>query len=95
MRRQALTSDRAEAIALAGLSMLAGDPERIARFFALSGLDPADIRQLAMSATFQCAVLAHIRGDETLLLAFAANQDIDPLAIGEAERILSGEPGRA
>lgn len=90
MRRPAMTREDAEAIALAGLTMLAGEPERMGRFFGLSGLDPAEIRQLATSAAFQTAVLAHIRGDESLLLAFAANQALDPAQVAQAEAILSG-----
>ena len=91
MRRPPLNRQDAEAIAFAGLSMLAAEPERMMRFFSLSGLDPANIRELARLPAFQAAVLAHIRGDESLLLAFAANQGIDPVDVGKAEAVLSGE----
>jgi len=90
MRRPALSQDDAESIAYAGLAMMAGEPERMARFMSLSGLDPAQIRQLAATRAFQTAILAHIRGDESLLLAFAANQGIDPSQVELAEVVLSG-----
>ena len=89
-QRLTLSQPAAEAIAYAGLTMLAGEPERMARFFSLSGIDPAEIRQLAGTPAFQASVLDHIRGDESLLLAFCANQNIDPLDVGRAEALLSG-----
>lgn len=92
MRRQAVSREDAEALAMAGLGMLAEDPARIARFFSLSGLDPSQIRELALTPAFQTAVLTHIRGDESLLLAFAANLGIDPARIADAELLLSGQP---
>ena len=92
MRRPPMTMEAARSIAFGGLGMLAEDPDRIARFFNLSGLDPAQIRELAGTPAFQAAVLAHIRADETLLLTFAANQAIDPEDVGRAEHLLSGEP---
>lgn len=85
-----LSKPAAEAIAYAGLSMLADEPERMARFFSLSGIDPRHIRKLAGTPAFQAAVLDHIRRDETLLLAFCANHRIDPLDVGRAERLLTG-----
>jgi hypothetical protein len=91
MRKPAMTRDEAEAIAYAGLAMLAGEQERMGRFFGLSGLDPAQIRELAPTAAFQTALIAHIRGDESLLLAFAANQGLDPAQVGQAEQLLSGQ----
>ena len=89
MRKQAMTREDAEAIATAGLAALAENPERIARFFALSGLDPSQIRTLAPLPDFQAAVLAHIRADESLLLTFAANLGIDPPRIEQAETLLA------
>ena len=92
MRRQAMSREEAEAIALAGLATLAQDPNRIARFFALSGLEPSQIRELATTPSFQTAVLGHFRGDESLLLVFAANLGIDPARVADAEALLSGRP---
>jgi len=92
MRRKAVSRDDAEAIALSGLAMLADDPARMERFLALSGVAPGDIRAVASTAAFQLAVLGHIRSDESLLLSFAANNGIDPEAVGEAERVLGAPP---
>ncbi len=90
MRRHAMTTEEAQAIALAGLAVLADQPERIGRFLSVSGVAPGDIRALAGTAAFQTAVLTHIRADESLLLVFAAQLGIDPARIGEAEAQLSG-----
>lgn len=94
MRRHAMTAEEAEAIALAGLAVLADQPERIGRFLSVSGVAPGDIRTLAATSAFQAAVLTHIRADESLLLVFAAQLDIDPATVGDAEAKLSGQPVR-
>ena len=94
MRLPKMNLDEAETIAAAGLTLLAEVPERAGRFLALSGLDPANLRQIASTAAFQCAVLTHIRGDESLLLVLAARLGIDASRIADAERLLSGDDGR-
>jgi len=94
MRRPPVALEEAETIALSGLAMLADAPERMGRFFELSGLDATQIRELATTAAFQTAVLAFIRSDESLLLAFASNLGIDPARVADAEVLLSGSPAR-
>ena len=91
MRRDAMSREDAEAIALAGLGVLAEDPSRIGRFFSLSGLDPSQIRELALTPAFQTAVLTHIRADESLLLTFAANLGIEPAKVAAAETLLASQ----
>ena len=91
MRRQAVSREDAEGLAMAGLGMLAEDPARMARFFSLSGLDPSQIRELALTPAFQTAVLTHIRSDESLLLTFSANLGIEPTQVADAEALLSGQ----
>ena len=90
MIRRRLSQEDAEAIAVAGLALLANEPERLDRFLALSGLVPTEIRALAATAAFQAAVLAHIRADESFLLMFAANIGIPPELVGQAEALLGG-----
>ncbi len=93
MRQQKMTDEVAEEIAIAGFGLLAEEPERTMRFLALSGLDPANLREIAATRDFQTAVLAHIRGDESLLLVLAARLGIDANRVSEAERQLSGAAG--
>ena len=42
----------AEAIAINVLKFLAGRPEELGRFLTLSGIDPADLRELAADTQF-------------------------------------------
>ncbi len=89
-RKPPLSRKEAEEIAIRALSFLAGDPERISRFMALSGMDPADIAENASSAFFQTALLEHLLSDETLLLTFCGNENIAPELIAPAHHILGG-----
>ena len=88
MRRNVLTREDAEGIALAALQFLAREPERIGRFLALSGVDPADLRASAGTPAFQQAVLSHLMDDESLMLVFASEQGIKPERIVLAEQLL-------
>jgi hypothetical protein len=80
----------AETVAIDALGFLAAEPERLARFLALSGLGPHNLRQAAVSPGFLAAVLDHLAADEPLLLAFAAAQGISPAAVIRARDTLSG-----
>jgi hypothetical protein len=82
----------AESVAIAALGFLAAEPERLARFLALSGLGPHSLRQAATSPGFLAAVLDHFAADERLLVAFAADQGVDPGAVIGARDTLSGRP---
>jgi len=82
--------DGAETIAIAALGFLAAEPERLARFLALSGLGPHNLRQAATTPGFLGAVLDHLAADERLLVAFAAAQGVEPGAVTGARDALSG-----
>ena len=83
-------AEAAESLAIQALGFLAGDPERLARFLALSGLGPHNLRQAAASRGFLVAVLDYLAADEPLLVAFAAQQALDPAAVIAARVKLSG-----
>ena len=85
----------AESVAIAALGFLAADPERLARFLALSGLGPHNLRQAATSPGFLAAVLDHLAADERLLVAFAAAQNVDPATVTSARDTLSGPPAES
>jgi hypothetical protein len=80
----------AEKVAIDALGFLAGDPERLARFLALSGLGPHNLRQAATAPGFLAAVLDYLAADEPLLLAFAAARGIAPALVTGARDKLSG-----
>ncbi len=82
----------AEQLAIDALSWLAGEPDALARFLALSGIGPGDIRQAAKDPAFLCGVLDFFVGDEPRLMAFAADAGIKPERIVEACRTLGGSP---
>lgn len=78
-------------IAIAAFAHIAEDPERVERFAALSGLDPAGMREAARLPGFFPAVLDYFAGHEPDLLAFAAASGIDPARIAAARQILNPE----
>ena len=82
----------AEAIAIQALSFLAGRPEELERFLALSGIGPASLRQAAADPAFLGGVLDFLLQDEPLLLGFAAESGLPPAAIGAARWRLDGAP---
>jgi hypothetical protein len=84
-----ISHDRAEALAIAALSFLAADADRLDRFMALSGLNPESLRQAAATAGFLPAVLAHLAGDERLVVAFSASYGCDPSSIIAAHAALA------
>jgi hypothetical protein len=88
--RRLRTEHDAEALAIEALTFLAGDGERLSRFLAITGLDPTSLRLAAAEPGFLAGVLDHILGDEALLLAFAANQQLEPEVISRARAQLDG-----
>lgn len=83
--------DGAERIAIQALGFLAADPERLERFLALSGLDPAGLRAAAAAPGFLAGVLDHLCAEEPALLAFAADAGLAPDAVAAARARLTGE----
>ncbi len=82
--------EAAELLAVQALNFLAEDPARLARFLALSGLDPDSIRSAAAESGFLAGVLEHLGGDEALLVAFAATAGVKPAEVDQARRVLAG-----
>ena len=89
-RKAAIDLDGAETLAISALAFLAEDGERLARFLALSGLEPADLKAAAGTREMQAALLEYLLGEESLLLMFAANHGVTPESIGTACRLLAG-----
>jgi len=80
----------AEELAIAALSFIAAEPERLGRFLAMTGIGPDSIREAAREPRFLAGVLDHVAGDETLLRAFAAEHDVDPDTVMRAREVLAG-----
>jgi hypothetical protein len=80
----------AEALAVAALAFIAAEPERLGRFLAMIGIGPDSIRAAAREPQFLLGVLDHLAADESLLIAFAAENTIPPSAVMEARDTISG-----
>ncbi|MCC6948256.1 MAG: DUF3572 domain-containing protein [Bradyrhizobiaceae bacterium] len=85
-----LTRSDAETLAVAALSFLAAEPERIGRFLAETGIGPEDIRAAANNPGFLAGILDYLIGNEAELVAFAAEQQMDPTAVVTARDLLPG-----
>jgi len=80
--------DAAAAIAIAALGFLASETDRLGRFLALTGIRPDSIREAAREPDFLLGVLDYLVADETLLLAFANQNEIDPEQVAWARDVL-------
>jgi Protein of unknown function (DUF3572) len=87
--RASMRRDAAESLAVQALTFLAGDPERLARFLALTGIGPDRIRSAAASPGFLAGVLDHVASEEALLMAFAEQSGIDPADVARARQALA------
>ncbi len=82
--------EQAEVLALQALGFLAGDPERLDRFCALTGTGLDELKARASDPALLGAVLDHLLQDEPLLQAFAAEAGIAPELPARARRHLPG-----
>jgi Protein of unknown function (DUF3572) len=81
----------AEQLAIQALGYLAGEPEQLGRFLALTGLGPETIRTAAHDPRFLAGVLDYIAGHEALLTAFAAHAEVKPARVMEARAALGSQ----
>jgi len=79
-------------LAIAALCFIAAEPERLGRFLALTGIGPESIREAAREPEFLLGVLDYLAADETLLLAFANQDGIDPEQVVQARAVLAAMP---
>jgi hypothetical protein len=93
IRPGVLGRDEAERIAVAALSYLAADHERLTRFLDVTGLHPGEIRSAATEPGFLAAVLDHLCGDDALIVGLAAELGVRPERVAGARRVLSPEEG--
>src|SRR5579872_4369075 len=89
--RKVTAQARAEAaaeLAVAALAFLAQEGDRLAAFLAATGLAPQSLRAAAHEPGFLSGVLDYMMNDESLLLAFAAERDLDPQEVAHAREAL-------
>src|SRR4051812_2175176 len=87
--------ESAETLAITALSFIAGEPESLSRFLALSGIGPATLRRAAADPAFLAGVLDFVLADEPLLVAFAGHAGIAPEGISKARRAFAGGEAEA
>jgi hypothetical protein len=90
MRREKTAGADAEAVAIGALGHIAGDPDTLSRFLALTGLGPDTLRRAAADAGFLGRVLDYLQENERLLLAYAEASGHSPETILAAHRALGG-----
>ena len=83
-----LDRDGAVAIAAQAVAFLAAEEDRLGRFIALTGLSPAELKAGLGQPALLGAVLDHVLGDESLLLAFADSAVLAPELPAAARRLL-------
>jgi len=84
--------EAAAALAVQALSFIAGEPERLGRFLAVTGIGPESIRAAAREPDFLLGVLDYLASDEPLLIAFATQNGFDPEHVARARDVLAGPP---
>jgi hypothetical protein len=77
-------------LAVSALGFLAAEPNRLSRFLDLCGLGPHNLRASAADPRFLAAVLDYLLADEPLLIAFAADQGLEPERVVAARRAMDG-----
>ena len=84
------TGQDAEVLSIAILSWLAGEPELLSRFLALTGVDPADLRAAAGNRGFLAALVEFLMGHEPTLMAFCEATGTKPEQVVRAHASFGG-----
>ena len=79
----------AEIVAVQALSFIAGDPERLGKFLAETGLGPHTLRTAASDPHFLKSVLDFVMRDDATVKAFAGASQLDPTTIAAAHQALN------
>lgn len=83
-----MDADQAESIAISALAFLASDMQRLARFLALTGMGPRELKADARTPRVLAAVLNHLLQDESQLMVFSADKNVPPERIAPAHAVL-------
>ena len=71
-------------LAVAILVWIAGEPDLLNRFCALTGVSADQLRALSQSPGFERAMIGFIAGHEPTLLAFCQENDVAPETVSRA-----------
>ena len=81
----------AEIVAVQALGFIAGDPERLGKFLAETGIGPQSLRAAAADPQFLVSVLDFVLRDDATVKAFAKVSELHPTNIAAARDVL-GDP---
>ncbi len=81
----------AETVAIQALSFLGGEPGRLGRFLAETGLGPETLRGAARSPEFLVNVLDFVLSNEVMAKEFAETNGLTPSAVAAARLALGGQ----
>ena len=90
MTKSHRTGRAPELVGLAALGFLACEPDRLARFLALTGMGLEALRERAGEPALLAAVLDHLLADESLLFLFAEAEALHPSEVAAARAKLPG-----
>ena len=84
-----MARDEADSVAVQALGFIAADRPLLDRFLAVTGINVADLRAAAATPGFLAGVLDFVLAHEPTLMAFAANQSLDPARVAAARESLA------
>ena len=79
----------AEIVAIQALSFIAGEPARLGRILAETGIGPETLRKSASDPKFLTSVLDFVMRDDTTVKAFAEASELHPTNVAAAHQVLS------
>ena len=88
MASAASMREGAEAIAIRALGFVAGDPELLPRFLAVTGIEASGIRRAAAEPGFLAGVLQFVLAHEPTLIRFSQETGPPPGDVGKALKAL-------
>lgn len=80
--------EHAEAVAVRALGFVAGDPELLPRFLAITGIEAGAVRRAAAEPGFLAGVLQFILAHEPTLMRFCEETGTPPADVGKALKAL-------
>ena len=90
MKQTGLSQKNAEVLAIQGVSFLASDDDRIARFMANSGMSADSLTHGIHDPAILAGVLDYLLSDDSLLLDFAEYAGVAPETPALARAVLPG-----
>ncbi len=82
---ESLDRETSEDIALQALLFISEDAQRLSHFLKLTGFSQKNIKENMMIPDFLIGVLDYLLVEESLLLTFCSNKDIDPTIVEPAK----------